>query len=267
MSDRCDDIQPLVRDATRGRLVGDEAARVAAHLEGCAACRALADEERALDRRLDQLPQRPASLALKRRLAARLPAVDARDPRDARAGGRARRRWLGPAALAAAACVALAAVALHGRFAAPATHPLVAEAVADHLRDVYREHPVDIESGGPHQVKPWFTGRLDFALPSLFGGDADFALTGGAVGWFVDRKAAVLVYKHLLHTISLFVFRADGLSFPRADRDLGRVAARVERQHGFWVIVWRDGDLGYALVSDLNADDLQLLARRIAGTP
>ncbi|HEX9105390.1 MAG TPA: hypothetical protein VF997_24435, partial [Polyangia bacterium] len=169
--------------------------------------------------------------------------------------------------LAVAACVALAAVALHGRFGAPAASPLVAEAVADHLRVVYRDRPVDIEGGGPHQVKPWFTGRLDFALPSLFGGDADFALAGGAVGWYLDRKAAVLVYKHLLHTISLFVFRADGLAFPRADRDLGRVAARVERQRGFAVVVWRDGDLGYALVSDLNEDDLQLLARRIAAAP
>ena len=53
----------------------------------------------------------------------------------------------------------------------------------------------------------------------------------------------------------------------RADRGLGRVAARVERRHGFSVVVWRDGDLGYALVSDLNEDDLQLLARRIAGSP
>ncbi|HEX6837490.1 MAG TPA: zf-HC2 domain-containing protein [Polyangia bacterium] len=260
-TDRCEEIQPLVRDATRGRLHGEEAAHVAAHLLTCAACRALADEERELDRRLDELPQRPASLALKRRLAARLPDAAARTRR------RVSRGTMVAASLAAAACVALAAVALHGRFAAPATNPLVAEAVADHLRVVYREHPIDIESGGPHQVKPWFTGRLDFALPSVFGGDGDFTLTGGSVGWYVDRKAAVLVYKHLLHTISLFVFRADGLSFPRADRDLGRVAARVERRHGFSVIVWRDGDLGYALVSDLNQDDLQLLARRIAASP
>ena len=255
--ERCDDIQPLVRDAGRGRLLPDEAARVTAHLSTCAACRALADEERALDERLDTLPQRPASLALKRRLAARLP--DEERTRTTR-----RRGTLVAASLALAACVALAAVALHGRFAAPPANALVAEAVADHLRVVYRDRPVDIESGGPHQVKPWFTGRLDFALPSLFGGDADFTLSGGAVGWYVDRKAAVLVYKHLLHTVSLFVFRADGLPFPRADRDLGRVAARVERQHGFSVVIWRDGDLGYALVSDLNEDDLQLLARRIA---
>jgi anti-sigma factor RsiW len=255
----CDEIQPLVRDATRRRLSPDDAARVQAHLAICAACRALADEEAALDRALEeQLPQRPAPLALKRRLAARLPSVPPR-----------RARRMVPAALAAG--VALAAglalvVALRPRAPAP-PEPLVAEAVADHLRVLYREHPVDIESGGPHQVKPWFTGRLDFALPRVFGGDADFALQGGAVGYFFDRKAAELVYTHKLHRVSLFVFRADGLPFPAARRDLGRVVARVERERGFSVVLWRDGDLGYCLVSDLDAAALQELATRIADAP
>ena len=98
----------------------------------------------------------------------------------------------------------------------------MAEAVADHLRVVYRDRPVDIESGGPHQVKPWFTGRLDFALPSVFGGDDAFTLEGGSVGYYLDRQAAVLVYKRRLHRASLFVFRADGLAFPEPTI-LGRV--------------------------------------------
>ena len=32
---------------------------------------------------------------------------------------------------------------------------VVAEAINDHLRVLYSEHPVEIESGGIHQVKPW----------------------------------------------------------------------------------------------------------------
>ena len=40
---------------------------------------------------------------------------------------------------------------------------LVAEAVNDHLRVLTSQHPLDIESGDVHQVKPWFEGRLDFA--------------------------------------------------------------------------------------------------------
>ncbi len=253
----CDEAQPLVRAATRGGLDEATRARVYAHLATCAGCAKLADEERALDRLFEtRLPQYAAPLPLKRRLQARLPATAAPAPRR-----RALARFLGPFSVGVAAC-AVVAVGLH---VMPSSRgePLVAEAVADHLRVVYRDRPTDIESGGPHQVKPWFTGRLDFALPSVFGGDGDFTLEGGAVGYWLDRKAAVLVYKRRLHTASLFVFRADGLSFPRADRDLGRVAAAVRHARGFNVVVWRDGELGYALVSDLNSDELLGLAAHV----
>ena len=243
----CTELQPLLRDAGRGRLDAARAALVSAHLATCAACRAVSDEERALDQLLEEaLPQRPASLALKRRLAARLPPAAPPSP-----AGRARRAAL--IALPLAACAALVLV-VRPRF--EAKDPLVAEAIADHLRVVYREQPVDVESGGPHRVKPWFTGRLDFAVPQLYGGDQEFTLVGGAVALFQDRKAALLVYKRQLHTISLFVFPGEGLTLPSAPR--------LRQSRGFSVVLWRQGDLGYALASDLNGGDLQTLARRIA---
>ena len=97
----------------------------------------------------------------------------------------------------------------------------------------------------------------------MFGGDNDFTLEGGSVGYYLDRKAAVLVYKRRLHTESLFVFRGDGFSFPGADRNLGRVAATVRHVRGFSVVLWRDGELGYALVSDLNTEELVGLAKHV----
>ena len=231
----CNDLRPLLRDAARGLLDAQRAALVSAHLQTCAACRALSDEEHALDQLLEEkLPQRPASLALKRRLEARLPPV-APPPR----ASRARRAAL--LALPLAACAALLLLVrprLDGR------DPLVTEAIADHLRVVYREQPVDVESGGPHRVKPWFTGRLDFAVPQVYGGDQEFTLVGGAVALFQDRKAALLVYKRQLHTISLFVFPAEGLTLPGEPR--------LRQSRGFSVVLWRQGDLGYALTSDLN---------------
>jgi anti-sigma factor RsiW len=246
----CTDLQPLLRDAARGRLDAQRAALVSAHLPTCAACRTISDEERALDQLVEEeLPQRPASLALKRRLEARLPPVAA----PSRAG-RGRRAAL--LALPLAACAALLLVV---RPRLDARDPLVGEAIADHLRVVYREQPVDVESGGPHRVKPWFTGRLDFAVPQVYGGDQEFTLVGGAVGLFQDRKAALLVYKRQLHTISLFVFPAEGLTLPGDPR--------LRQSRGFSVVLWRQGDLGYALTSDLNGGELQTLARRIADQP
>ena len=88
---------------------------------------------------------------------------------------------------------------------------MVTEAVNDHLRLLASQHPLDIESGGMHQVKPWFEGRLDFAPVVRFDGDQDFPLRGGAVGYYVDRKAAVFVFYRRLHPMTLLVFRTDGL--------------------------------------------------------
>jgi anti-sigma factor RsiW len=253
----CDEVRPLLREKTRGGL--DENARVQLdqHLVSCPACRSVADEERDLDRLLEErLPQHAAPLALKRRLRARLPALPAARP------DRPFARWRAPAVVLLAACAVLA-IGL-GLRPSRSSNPLIAEAVADHLRVVYRDHPVDIESGGPHQVKPWFTGRLDFALPAVFGGNDEFTLVGGSVGYYIDRGAAMLVYKRQRHTASLSVFRAAGLSFPETNRDLGRIRATVRQVRGFSVILWRDGDLGYALVSDLNAGELVRLASDVA---
>lgn len=257
----CDEVAPLVREATRGGLDEATRARVYEHLAACPSCSRLADEERALDRLLEErLPQHPAPLALKRRLRARLqPLTQTAAPPRRRA---ALWRWLGPASLALAACVVLIVSLRRPPARPPGT--LVGEAVADHLRVVYRERRTDVESGEPHRVKPWFTGRLDFALPSVFGGDADFTLVGGSVGYFLDRKAAVLTYQRRLHTVSLFVFRADGLSFPPGDRALDGRRVAVRKERGFNVLLWRDGDLGYALVSDLNQDELFRLAADVS---
>ena len=253
----CEEVLPLVREATRGGLDDATRKRVYGHLAGCQACRGVAEEERELDRALDeQLPRYAAPLSLKRRLLARLPpAVESPTRRR-----RATARWGAPIVLAVFAC----AVVILGLRRQPDAEPLVAEAVADHLRVVYRDHPVDIESGGAHQVKPWFTGRLDFALPHVFAGDDEFKLEGGAVGYYLDRQAAVLVYTRQLHKVSLFVFRADGLAFPRTDRPLGPARASVRQVRGFSVVVWRDGELGYALASDLNTTELVRLGASIA---
>jgi anti-sigma factor RsiW len=144
---------------------------------------------------------------------------------------------------------------------------MVTEAVNDHLRVVSSSHPVEIESGGIHQVKPWFTGRLEFAPRVAFSGDAEFPLVGGSIGYFRDRKAAVFVFKRRLHTITLLVFPADGLDWPTDRRiQVGPLSIDEESSRGFSTLLWRDGGLGYALVSDVNSHDLELLASRLNGS-
>ena len=95
---------------------------------------------------------------------------------------------------------------------------MVTEAVNDHVRLLQSQRPLEVESGGIHQVIPWFSGKLDFAPGIRFPGDAEFPLQGGAVGYFLDRKAATLVFGGPQSAISLFVFKADGLPWRSGER-------------------------------------------------
>ena len=253
------------------RLEAAERGEVAGHLAGCADCRRAAAVEAELDATLDRLPRHNAPEALKRRLEALVAstsaAVGATAP--AAASTRPARRWTWAAPfMSACAAAALALVVVRtGAPVAPrgGSAELVEEAVNDHLRVVSSSHPVEIESGGIHQVKPWFTGRLDFAPRVAFSGDGDFPLVGGSVGYFRDRKAAVFVFKHRLHTVTLLVFPQEGLAWP-SDRltRLGGLSITEETSRGFSVLLWRDGGLGYALISDVSRPDLELLASRIS---
>jgi len=106
------------------------------------------------------------------------------------------------------------------------------------------------------------SGKLDFAPGIRFPGDPEFPLQGGAVGYFLDRKAATLVFGGPQSPISLFVVKADGLPWPRGKRaEISRAFTR-----GFNVLLWRDGELGYALVSSEDERTLIRLAEKL-GAP
>jgi anti-sigma factor (TIGR02949 family) len=260
----CQDARMSLLEYQRGRLRPAAREAIRAHLESCAECTREEGIERVLDDALEQrMPQYAAPLALKRRLAAQW-----RDDTRVRHA-----RWSGwgsalVPALAVAA-VLLAVLPLYYQRAGDSTRngpAMVTEAVNDHLRILSSEHPVAVESGGIHQVKPWFEGRLDFAPVLAFGGDEEFPLQGGAVGYYLDRKAAVFVFHRRLHTISLFVFRAEGLPWTgRGLEQVGNVMARVTTSRGFNVILWRSGELGYALVSDVDRHELTQLATKLSG--
>jgi len=251
----CRTARELNLDALRGRLSPELATELRDHLSTCAACRNHAEAERVLNEVLDaSLPQYAAPLALKRRIAASWPAETRARP--AAAPLRVRPR-LAAGVLAAAAAVTLmvsgATALLVGQRAARGQ--VASETVNDHLR-ILGGAPLAQVTGGLHEVKPWFGGKLDFAPTVQFAGNDDFPLSGGAVEPFLDRRAAVFVYKRRLHTASLFVVQREGLAFP--------ASLRTESVRGFNVALWSAGEQGYALVSDMNLPELLELQAKLA---
>lgn len=221
----------------------------------------MTEADRELSAALRRLPPRRAPERLKRALAERWLEPAAPSRARVRAG-----RWARTLAGLAVGATLASAVFWSAREHA-ASQRLFAEAVNDHLRVLYAEHPVEIESGGVHQVKPWFAGRVDFAPVLGFGGDNEFPLQGGSVAYFLDRKAAAFQFKRRLHPITLFVFRAEGLSWPVDTRTLGSLQVAHATERGFHALLWRRADLGYALVSDLDESELEALARRLSSSP
>lgn len=245
-------------DRRRGALAASQRSELEAHMASCDACLREDAADAELTTLLErELPRLRAPEGLRRRLQGRLGLNKAPARASVWAGG-----FLGLAA--GAALAALVVLVLHVRPPAPNSGVMVAEAVNDHLRVLYSDRPLEVQSGGIHQVKPWFEGRVDFAPVVGFAGDDDFPLQGGAVAYFIDRKAAAFVFKRRLHLITLFVFPAQGLPWPPADQTVGPARATLSTSRGFHTLLWTQADLGYALVSDVAPADLTALAVRIA---
>lgn len=261
----CADVRLELLGYERRRLAGELERTLRAHLQACPACAREDAAEEALTELLEQrLPQYPASFALKRRLAEQWPVA----PAPRRRGGR--QAWRAIVAALAVALGLLIGAAVYYRGLAPrggeSALGMVAEAVNDHLRILASQQPLEVEGGGLDQVRTWFEGRLDFAPMVRFAGDDEFPLQGAAVGYFLDRKAAVFVFHRRLHTISLLVFRADGLPWPTADvQPMGALFAHATASRGFNVLLWTNGPLGYALVSDVEMTELWRLGAKLAG--
>ena len=246
----CDQARLLLVDLGAASQTAEEARALRDHLGGCQACAALEREERALSDLLEaRLPRPAAPERLRRALEEQVARAEARAAPPAAAPSR---RWAWPALAAVASAAAVALWLAPRGPAAPGAGALAEEAVSDHLRAMVAPRP-DVESGGPHQVRPWFEGRLDFAPPVPDLEAAGVRLRGGSVGYFRDRRAAVIHYQLRLHQVTLLVFPAGGLPLPDS-------AGAPEAVRGFHAVLWHRGGLGFALVSDVDPRELERLA-------
>jgi anti-sigma factor RsiW len=241
----CEEVRDLLSAYADGELDLVRAVEIERHLTECPACAADLERTPALSRALADPSlyyQPPPELAARVRASVR------------RAAGPGKRLAWRPivAAVAAAILLAVAAwAAVRGSPSRPVEEQLAREVVASHVRSLLLDtHRVDVESSDQHQVKPWFTGKVDVA-PEVKDLSAEgFPLIGGRLDYLDDRPAAALVYQRQKHVINVFVWRTAGKN---------REPEALERQ-GYHLIHWIDNGRAFWVVSDLNMQELRKFA-------
>lgn len=236
----CTVCQTLIHGYLDQELDPPTTANVAGHLAECVDCARLHDQARRLKVSVKrQVPYYPAPKALTESV---LAAVAPRTSAVERW-----RTWLAP--VFSAAALALAVVLY---VATPGSdQPLMDEAVSSHVRSLMGEHLNDVVSSDRHTVKPWFTGKLDFAPPVFDYAAQGFPLLGGRLDYLQHQTTAALSYGRAKHIINVFI-----LPTPEADKPPQSQSIR-----GFNVVSWQTGHMRFVLVSDLEKSELEAFSQ------
>jgi anti-sigma factor RsiW len=258
----CSELERSVDAYLDGEFDVRERAEADVHLGTCERCRALAEERRGVR----------DALRAKLREAMAAPSPAGRAPQELRkrveeALARRRRplwrRALSPIPLATvAACAAGALVVLvtHGGDAA-----LVEEAVRSHHRALPLEVMASVGGEGP--ILAWFADKLDFnPSPPRFKASG-VRLLGARLSHLREWPAAYIRYELPRGQAGLFIVDDPKGRFDASGREvrMGQQVIRLVAARGYNVAVWREREIVYSLVSDLDEAALYDLVRTAQG--
>ena len=242
----CDEAKLLIAAQHDGELDASSAARFAAHLANCDACRNELQQLAKLRSDLQQHGTHYAAPAyLKTRISNAL-AMQTQPPAPKKKAFKFSWAWLNAGFAGGGALAFTFMLSLY--LSRPSDLDLLEQdIVATHARSMMVNHLSDVASTDQHTVKPWFADKLDFA-PNV----ADFSaqgypLVGGRLDYIDTRNVAAIIYRHRLHTINL-------LEWP--ERGHAPVAALSASREGYQMQHWSQNGMNYWLISDMNAQEL-----------
>ncbi len=242
-----EEARKLLHAYVDGELDAAKTLELEAHLSGNPAARAACERLREMSAAIrDRADYHVAPPVLAARLRASVPAAPGKAPRLAW------QRWLKPAA--ALAGVALLTWVVAVQTLRPGEDERIAQGVlASHVRATLSKRSYDVASSDRHTVKPWLSARLAFSPPVADLSASDFDLVGGRLDYVGAQPVAVLIYKRRQHLIDVFVW-------PVEEQKAGQTLTR----DGFNIEHFAENGMGFWLVSDLNRNELDDLARLLA---
>ncbi len=230
----CRDLETQLTPYLDGELIAEARVEVEAHLATCPTCPRHVEVERhnlSAIREAARAGSPTAPAALKARLFENV----ARDSNS--------QRRLGVLRVVAVAATVTFAVGLgHHEYRSHQRRLYEQDAALRHAR----QFPLEIEQP-PDAIERWFGGKLDHPvnLPRFPHATA----TGARLLQVRDKPAAYIRYDSP-RPMGLFVFGDDH------DLDVGPIA-EVNSNHGYNVVSWREGDVVYQLVTDLDEQDIR----------
>lgn len=259
----CERARELLGAYIDGELTPDDRAAVARHVADCQDCSAAHADFARLGRALRAEGRQPMPPGLPDKVRRTLDAAAAEHlaagsavPEPSRLTPSRPRAaaLLARAAVLLLACLLSAAGAWWATNRAAGVDRVEREVVNAHVRSLLQDSPVQVASSEQHTVKPWFTGRTDFAPVVRDLAAQGFPLIGGRLDYVDGRRASALVYKRRLHTINVFMWPAD---------DVGDRAPHASVRNGYNILALRRNGAAIWIVSDLNAEELRLLSSQL----
>lgn len=236
-----------------GEFSAEENAEVKGHLAECPACTHAV-----------RLHQSYKAAMLRANTAAQHPFYDEVRERLAQQSsqGRWARAFQNPSAIAVAAAVVGAAVwFVAGGLSHPlfSTHSMIDDGVALHARAL----PLDFAASDPRSAQQWLEGKLDFGvrLPRFAQGPR---LQGVRLSSVHQRQAAVVTYylpQGDGRRVSLLIVDDPEPQLPGAARRIADREVWLSRARGFNVASWRNDEIVYSLISDLDEQDVLALVQ------
>ncbi|CAM4187058.1 transmembrane regulator PrtR [Corallococcus sp. ZKHCc1 1396] len=252
----CQELERLLYPYLDGEFQPEERHDVESHLEDCPACIARVDEEMQLRQTLRRAAKHSVS------------AQGSRAPASLRAGiqsglHREQRRaqvsqWI------RAGAVALVAVTVGGAWmtyqSGQAQRASILEAVQRHTR----QRPLEFVAGTPEQIEAWFNDKVEhrITLPRLQQAQpvgARFSTLNGQEVVYVSYETQPRRTNEPKRNIGVFVYPATGRRVTVEESPTVANVA-VDSSQAYNVVTWRDHDITYELVTDLDdAAILQML--------
>ncbi|MFQ5961455.1 MAG: anti-sigma factor family protein [Candidatus Methylomirabilales bacterium] len=242
-------------------LTPDQEERLRAHLKSCSACtRELALQRQIRSRVAADVPRREVPAELRRKV------QEIMTPREARIWTflpRPALQW--GMAVTALILVSLISLTLLTRGRDERIPWIVIEAVNDHRSFAMRVDPPALPTADRQQVRQLVEAKVGLQIDPPTGRGAGLRLVGGDVTYFLDRKVACILYGKGSKLVTLLVLRGEGIEVTEQGfRHVNGLQLYTASHEGTGVVLWRQDDLLYSVISELPPEELLGVAKEMA---